>query len=722
MTTLTAETTKTRTIAFIGNPNTGKSTVFNALCGTRQVVGNYPGVTVEKKVGRIQLGDTTGVLVDLPGVYSLNSLSPDEEIAVKLLLGMVEDMPQPDLVLFVLDATNIKRNLLLFSQVIEVGLPIVVVLTMTDLLEREGIELDIAGLQDRLGVPIVPVVGRNKQALEQLRRVLSTTMEHQPAERLPLEYPSSLEQAVQALKANLGPGDQLSDFEIRNLLMERSGRADGLGPGLAEAVEKARLTISKDHWLSISQEASLRYSWADSVVSQVEKRETVLKRFSSKIDRFLIHRVYGLIFFSVIMFLVFQSIYTWAVPFMDFIDGTFGALGEFAGKQLENSPVLASLVTDGIIGGVGAVVIFLPQILILFVFVAILEDSGYLARAAFLMDKLVSWTGLNGRAFSPMLSGFACAVPAIMATRVMPDPKARLSTILVTPLVSCSARLPVYLLLISAFIEPQFGAGWAAFTLFGMHAFGLILAMPIAWFLNRNVLKTPALPFVLEMPTYRMPKPYNVLFRAGRAGKKFLAQAGTIIFACSILVWALSYFPRPDQLESEIRNSYASQLEEVGDEDRAALEDEINQKIAGSYLERSYLGRAGKVIEPVFAPLGFDWKISVGILGAFPAREVIISTLGIIYNLGDVDEESSALKDTLSRETREDGSKVFTPLTAISLMIFFALCSQCMSTLATVKRELNSWKWTAFMFVYMTGLAYLCSFLVYQGGRLLGWS
>lgn len=722
MSTAVAETRKTRTIAFIGNPNTGKSTVFNALCGTRQVVGNYPGVTVEKKIGRLEIDGEQVSIVDLPGVYSLNSLSPDEEIAVKLLMGEVKDMPGPDLVLFVLDATNIKRNLLLFSQVIEVGLPVVVALTMTDLLEREGVKLNVQALEERLGVPVIPVVGREKTALSKLRAALVHESADRPPERMPLAYPSSLEKAVADLKDGLAPGDQLSVFEIRNLLMDRGGRADGLGPGLAEAVETARLSIEKDHWISVSEEASLRYSWADSVVAQVEERIPTRIRFSSRIDRILIHRGYGLFFFALIMFLVFQSIYTWAVPFMDMIDGAMGAISGFAGEKLAGAPVLASLVTDGVIGGVGAVVIFLPQILILFIFVAILEDSGYLARAAFLMDKLVSWTGLNGRAFIPMLSGFACAVPAIMATRVMPDPKARLATILVTPLVSCSARLPVYLLLISAFIEPHFGAGWAAFTLFAMHAFGLCLAMPIAWILNRNVLKTPALPFVLEMPAYRMPKFYNVFYRASRAGRKFLVQAGTIIFACSILIWALSYFPRAPETEAAIVESYAAQIEAAEPEAKEALEAEVEQKIAGAHLENSYLGKAGKFIEPVFAPLGFDWKISVGILGAFPAREVIISTLGIIYNLGEVDEEDGALKDALQLETREDGSKMFTPLTALSLMIFFALCSQCMSTLATVKRELNSWKWTGFMFVYMTGLAYVFSLLVYQGGRLLGWS
>jgi ferrous iron transport protein B len=492
-----------------------------------------------------------------------------------------------------------------------------------------------------------------------------------------------------------------------------------------------RFSLRPEHTtLSIAEEASLRYGWAQNVVDQVERREETGPSLTDRLDGFLIHRFFGLIIFAGIMFLVFQSIYTWAVPFMDLIDFLFVSLSAGVGSLFEDMPVLQSLIADGVIAGVGSVVIFLPQIIILFLFVAVLEDSGYLARTAFLMDKLVSWTGLNGRAFIPMLSGFACAIPAIMATRVMPDPKARMATILVTPLTSCSARLPVYLLLISTFIEPRFGAGWAAFCLFAMHALGLVLALPIAWLLNRKVLKSRPLPFVLEMPSYKMPKAGNVLYRAGQAGGSFLRQAGTIIFACSILIWALSYFPRSPSIEEPIEAEYAVKIAALGQEDLSPeelaermerLDEEKSSAIAGAYLEHSYLGRAGKAVQPVFAPLGFDWKISVGVLGAFPAREVIISTLGIVYSLGEVDETSTGLKDRLKTETNEKGEPVFTPLVAVTLMVFFALCSQCMSTLATVRRELNSWKWTAFLFFYMTLLAYLGGLIIYQGGRLLGW-
>jgi len=439
------------------------------------------------------------------------------------------------------------------------------------------------------------------------------------------------------------------------------------------------------------------------------------------IDRLLIHRFFGLAIFAAVMYLMFQGIYTWAGPFMDGIEASFGWLGGLSEGWLAGMPMLQSLIADGLIGGVGSVVIFLPQILILFVFVAFLEDSGYLARAAFLMDKLIAWTGLNGRSFIPMLSGFACAVPAIMAARVMPDPKARMATILITPLMSCSARLPVYVLLIGAFIEPELGAGWAAFTLFAMHGLGLLVALPIAWFLNRSLLKTPATPFVLEMPPYRMPKWRNVLFRSAQAGKNFLAKAGAIILACSIVIWALSYFPRPDAVRENIEARYQQQTA-ASVEAQAELTRRMENEIAGAYLEQSILGRMGKAVQPLFAPLGFDWKISVGILGAFPAREVIIATLGIVYNVGEADESSPNLRTKLQEERGSDGRPVFTPLVAIALMVFFALCSQCMSTLAVIRRELNSWGWTLFVFAYMTVLAYLFGLGVYQIGGWLGFA
>lgn len=752
-------------IVVAGNPNTGKSTVFNALCGTRQRVGNYPGVTVEKKIGLARLpGAGSADVVDLPGLYSLGAVSPDEQIAADVLMGRVpvsedrrsrEAVHRPDLVLFVLDATNLQRNLFLYTQIAELDLPVVVALTMTDLLGGARMNVDVGALKERLGVPVIPVIGRRREHLDNLRAEIAAALEPGCAvtPELTLDFPAPVEAVVGDLRERMNDqGVRLSGFEARNLLLnsrhplqERIAVTEAGDAILNDVRAKVRALDFNPSSLALA-----RYKWIDGVLAGVEQREKnqagegrSSSDFSSRLDGLLTHRIFGLAGFAGVMYLVFQSIYTWATPFMDLIEEVFGSLSGFAGTYLEAAPMLQSLVSDGLIAGVGSVVVFLPQILILFLFIAFLEDSGYLSRAAFLMDRLLGWTGLNGRAFIPMLSSFACAIPGIMAARVMPDPRARLSTILVAPLMSCSARLPVYLLMISAFIEPHFGAGIAALTLFIMYGVGPIVALPFAWFLNRGVLKTPAIPFVLELPPYRWPDPLNVLWRALEAAKKFLMRAGTIIFALSIVIWAMSYFPRPEAVADNIHARYDAMIDAAESESApvelrddpestdfasdnvsivADLRTERDNAIASAYLEQSYLGRLGKLVQPVFAPLGFDWKISVGILGAFPAREVIIATLGIIYNAGSaVDEESDDLKSRMAAETRPDGTPVYTPLVALTLMIFFALCSQCMSTLATVWRELNDWRWAAFLFVYMTGFAYVAGLAVYQIGRALGY-
>lgn len=701
---------KTPLLALVGNPNTGKTTVFNALCGARQKVGNYPGVTVEKKMGVATIGGTAVDVVDLPGLYSLNPLSPDELVATRAILAHVNGLPEPDVLVFVLDATNLKRNLYLYSQLAETGRPIVVVATMTDLMEAEGVHVDFDKLANDLDVPVVSLTANTPNALDRVKATLEQALASPPVPKLDLAFDATTQQALDQLQRDF---PKISRFEASALLFQSQqvhNASDAIAEATVAAVDHAQTILEAGSELSPAALASFRYQWAERVVQAVETRQGIAQTFSRKLDRVLTHRVFGLLIFAAVMFLVFQSIYTWAVPFMDLIDWGIAALSSSVSGLLVNYPLWQSIVVDGMIAGVGSVVVFVPQIVILFMFVTILEDSGYLARAAFLMDKLLSWTGLNGRAFIPMLSSFACAVPGIMAARVMPDPKARMATILVAPLMSCSARLPIYILMISAFIEPRFGPAWAAVALFGMHAVGLVVALPIAWVLNRGILKTPEMPFILELPSYRIPKWFNVFFRSYEAGKKFVLRAGTVIFAFSIVIWALSYFPRPQQLETTLRDSHKHMTAE-----------ELDHEIAAAYLEQSYLGRAGKSIQPVFAPLGFDWKITVGILGAFPAREVILSTLGIIYQIGEADEESDDLKSRMIAEQWPDGRTVFTPLVAVVLMIFFALCSQCMSTLITVQRELNSWKWAAFLFVYMTTLAYLAALGVYQGGVALGW-
>ncbi|HMX58166.1 MAG TPA: ferrous iron transport protein B [Leptospiraceae bacterium] len=717
-------------IALVGNPNTGKTTVFNALCGTRQHVGNYPGVTVEKKIGTAVLAGASFDVLDLPGLYSLKAAAPDEQLASDALMGRIEGEDRPDLIVYVADATNLKRNLLVYSQLVELDIPVIIALTMTDLLSETGVDLNMSALEKRLKIPIVPVIGKDLETVEVLKSRITSALKEKPHAQADLVYPRKLEKVVSVLNDRLKEFIPLSKFETRNvilfpgdpLLAAFRGKAAAL-----KAIEDARQEVKDIDPGTVTTE---RYRWAEQIVSQVEKRkEQTGVSFSDKLDKILTHKVLGLAAFVGVMFLVFQSIYTWASPVMDAISGAFDWLGAQSAIVLSSSPMLSSLVADGIIGGVGSVVVFLPQIILLFTFIAILEDSGYLARAAFLMDRLLAWSGLNGRAFIPMLSSFACAVPGVMASRVIPDARARMTTILVSPLMSCSARLPVYLLLIGAFIEPKFGAGWAAFTLFAMHAMGLLIALPIAWVLNRGLLKTPAVPFVLEMPPYRMPHYRNVFYRVYDAARRFLVRAGTVIFAMSIVIWALSYFPRPASIQEQADAKAAALVETeskkgpVSEERKTEIQTATQFEADSLYLGQSYLGRAGKFIQPVFAPLGFDWKITVGVLAAFPAREVIISALGIIYSVGKTDtEQTDSLKERMALEKRADGSTLFTPLLAVSLMVFFALCCQCMSTVVTVQRELQSWGWAGFMFAYMTGLAYLFALLIYQGGRAFGLS
>ena len=732
-------TGRTPLIAVVGNPNTGKSTLFNTLCGTRQKVGNYPGVTVERKLGRATLGDIPLEFIDLPGGYSLRADSYDEQVVVDSLMGRISGQPRPDLVLFVLDATNLERNLYLFSQIAEVGMPLVVALTMTDLLEKNGVEVDLPLLEKKLGVPVVSVPGGDKPSTERLKEVLVRSLETPP---YPVEagiFPGELEKLTDSLFAKLNRTVSLGRFEARNLIFSTRDPLNNLFKDDAEAratLELTRIRAREKGFTSPSRITVARYNWARQVVSQAESRAPDKKAlFSQKLDAFLTHRVFGLLAFTGIMCLVFLSIYTWAAPLMDGIETVFSAVSDYVGAFFVNSPVLGSLITDGIIGGVGSVLVFLPQIIILFIFIAALEDSGYLARAAFLMDKLLGWTGLNGRAFIPMLSSFACAIPGVMSARVMSDPRARLTTILIAPLMSCSARLPVYILMIGAFIEPVFRAKYGAsiaalisgLALFAMHGVGLLAAMPIAWVLNRKVLKTPTVPFVMELPPYRRPNLRNVYIRVSEAAKKFTVRAGTVIFALTIVIWALTFFPRPASIAAGLEAEYRGKIEalEAAGGDAAAvldLESSRDKRIASAYLEQSYLGRTGKFIQPIFAPLGYDWKITVGLLGAFPAREVIISTLGIIYSVGDVDETSGVLRDKLRSEKYPDGRPIFTPLVALSVMVFFALCCQCMSTVITVQKELGSRKWGIFLFVYMTGLAYLAALGVFQVGRLLGFA
>ncbi len=662
------------TIALAGNPNAGKTTLFNALTGLRQKVANYPGVTVERKEGKWRLdADKNARLIDLPGLYSLDAVSLDEQIASDILTGKLKDLPKPDVVIAAVDATNLERNLYLVTQLLEFKIPVVIALTMVDMAEQ-NLEINIEKLSGLLQIPVVAVKAKTGEGIEEL--------------------------AEKTLKVV-----QTGKFLQLPWLIE----ADGSGK---PDVDDIHLSLSEN--ADSNRRIFARYNFISDVYQDsVSHKKTVERNLSEKIDGVLTHKFFGLLILVGILLLVFQTIFSWANLPMDLLETGFGALGGFVRQQLPEG-ILADLIVDGIIAGVGGVLIFLPQILLLFLFISILEDTGYMARAAFLLDRLMSRVGLHGKAFLPLMSSFACAIPGIMAARTIENPKDRLATIFIAPLMSCSARLPVYTLMIAAFFTGQTIFGFislGAVLMLAMYALGIFTAILVAFILKRTLLKSPPPPFVMELPPYRLPNFrtvfQNMFLRAGL----FLKRAGTVILAISIILWALAYFPRTSEVSS-------SEFQASGQEQSATNQQSEQQS---KQLSNSYAGRLGKIIEPVIEPLGFDWKIGIALISSFAAREVLVSTLSVIYNVGsDAGEEDESLTGAIRNAKDENGNQVWTPLTALTLMVFFVLAMQCMSTVAIVRRETNSWAWTIFMVAYMTGLAYFAAFLTYQGGRLLG--
>lgn len=728
---------RVREIALVGNPNTGKTTLFNRLTGARQRVGNYAGVTVEKKTGTTTLPSPAAngreekvAVIDLPGTYSLAASSDDERVVIDVLMGRMEATTRPDVVVCVVDATNLMRNLFLASQVADIGLPIVIALNMSDAAREQGLDINTTLLAERLGVPVVETVASKGRGIDDLKRAVADVLTRPTQGVAPMPWTSAVEDAAASLKAayERDTNRPLGRVELLRMLFDAESalprRLGWTTSGYDRAVADARRMLEQGGLNPLSAEPILRYARLGELLEGVAASSDRRRPSSGEsADRLLTHRVWGLAIFVAMMWVVFQSVYWFADFFMQGIEWAFAALGDVASGALEATPMLESLVVNGIIGGVGGVVIFLPQILILFFFIALLEDTGYMARAAFLMDKLFSWCGLNGKSFVPLLSSYACAIPGVMATRTIEDPRARLTTILIAPLMSCSARLPVYVLLIAAFIQPVAGSFWAGFTLFAMHFVGLITAIPAAWLINRFMLRTKPMPFVMEMPPYRAPQVRDVAWRMAQRGGAFLKRAGTIIFAMTIIIWALSYFPRAES----VRLAFANEISAARDVDLetavAIVDEDYAPELEARYLEASIIGRMGKTVQPLFAPAGFDWKITVGVLSSFPARETIIATLGILYNLGgDADEESESLRDALAASTWTEGPRagepVYSPLVAVGIMVFFALCMQCGSTLAIIVREAGWW-WALFCFVYMTALAWIGAVLVYQIGSWL---
>jgi ferrous iron transport protein B len=752
----------TAVIALVGNPNTGKTTLFNALAGMRQRIGNYPGVTVETKKGRLVYRGRSFELVDLPGTYSLAPRSPDEMVAVDLILGQQPGEPKPDVVVSIVDASNLERNLYLTTQVLELGVPVVIALNMTDIAARHGIAIDVPRLANQLGVRVVALQANKGKGLDQLKQAIAeAAAEAQPPRASP-PFPEAFESETTTFGKLLG--GVVPPFLVRRLLLDVGGYTESrLGSQHAElrtSVQTARQRLAAASCKVPEVEARARYTWIRQVTAgclrRPEKRPVT---WTDRIDRVLTHKVWGSLIFLALMFLVFQSIFTWAKPLMDLIDKGREVSGDWVQAGLAPGP-LRSLMVDGVFKGVGSVLVFLPQILILFGFIAVLEDCGYMARAAFLMDKVMARCGLSGKSFIPMLSSVACAVPGIMATRVIENRRDRLTTILVAPLMSCSARLPVYILLIGAFLTAGFGWWVPGLVMFSMYALGLVVAPLVAFLLKRTLLRGETPVFVMEMPLYKWPSVRTVLRRMTDSAWAFLRRAGTLILASMILVWALLYFPYTnDQGQSydlliadqkagieeqsqelkKLTEEKEEQGEQAPEEEQEALqarierlESEVNPvqkeifRLRAEWTGRSLLGRVGHQLEPIFTPLGWDWRIGMAALASFPAREVVIGTLGIIYQTeADADTIRKAkqpgeteLAQALQAATWDDESKgkVFTVPVALSLMVFFALCCQCASTLAVIRRETRSWGWPLFTFVYMTVLAYLGALIVYQVG------
>ena len=734
--TVAAETSDGKTIALVGNPNTGKTTLFNSFTGLRQKVGNYAGVTVEGLKGAMALGNGQAVeILDLPGIYSLAAQSLDQRIAVDILQGRQPDIPPLDALLAVVDACNLARNFYLVSQLTETELPMVIALNMTDLARSREIEVDADELSARLGIPVVAVSTRTGEGIallrEALESVLSGTQTGIARSRPELPESMRLQQAKLAEVWPVAAGGQARAGALRGLVDEGGYEEErllaALGPGFAGNLADLRRSAGTDRPLP-AVESEERYRWIDKLVAAaVRQPKRLLKRRSDVIDRILTHRLLGFLALLLVSSLVFQAIFSWSAPFMDSIDAAFSALGSWV-AEIVPPGALQSMLVDGVVAGVGGVLIFLPQIAVLFLFISILEDCGYMARAALLLDKMLTRVGLSGKSFIPLISSFACAVPAIMATRTIEDPRDRFTTILVAPLMSCSARLPVYIIMVAAFIpdRPIFGDwfGLQGFTLFAMYLVGTFVAIPVAWLFKRTILKGKAPPFLMELPSYKWPRPQLVFQRVYDNSKEFVVRAGSIILAATIAMWALAYFPRSERIIEQFdheREQVQAEMAAGPVRDRA-LED-IDRNQAGALLKESYLGRAGLFLEPAVRPLGWDWRIGMATLAAFPAREVMISVLGTVFSLGsDHDETSEDLRHALRHAAWDDGTPIFTVPAALSIMVFFALCAQCMSTLAVIQRETRSWSMAGITFLYMTALAYVGALTTFQATTALGWA
>lgn len=696
-------------IALVGNPNSGKSSLFNALTGLNQQVGNFPGVTVDKTVGKLALSkEQKALLIDLPGTYSLYPRREDEWVAYKVLMGADNEV-KADLVLLVADASNLKRNLLFCSQIIDLHIPVVMALTMNDLAIKRDIYVDAAGLSKELQIPVVVVNPRKNKGLTELKKVLLETA-------AAVATPTGSEQhfydarkevgaPVEAVK-NIFP--HISDYAALHYLINHASFP------LQQEEQNAIDEIERAHAFNATktqaEEIVNRYAHIRQVLKQhvAEPNPMEQKKFTEKLDNLLLHRTWGYLILLVVLFLLFQSIFWVAQYPMDFIEWAFQQAGSWLGAQLPTA-WWSDLLINGFLAGLSGILVFVPQIMILFGLITMLEDSGYMARIGFLSDKMMRKAGLNGKSVMPIISGFACAVPAIMSARAIENKKERLLTILVTPLVSCSARLPVYTILISLVIDNKYYFGFLSLqglVMMGLYLGGAVMALLMSYLIKGFIKIKEKSFFILELPIYRPPRWKNVLVTMIGKARIFVTDAGRIIMMISLILWFLSSFGPGNEIAT-VNTKYEQLIKE-----QPSSEAQLSKQWSTEKLQHSYAGHLGKTIEPLIAPLGYDWKIGIALITSFAAREVFVGTMATLYSVEETDD--SSLREKMAAAKHADGSKVYTLPAAFSLLIFYMLAMQCMSTLAVVKRETQSWKWPLFQLGYMTLLAYGMSWLVYQ--------
>jgi ferrous iron transport protein B len=697
-------------IALAGNPNSGKTSVFNALTGGRQKTANYAGVTVERKVGFFTTADNRKIkVIDLPGLYSLTADSPEEKVAQEILLGMRKDTPLPALTVMVLDATNMERNLYLALQVQETGVPVVLAMNMMDIARSRKFHFDIKEIEKRMRMPVIEMSAKDGSGIDELKGSIENLLQIEANAR-PWSMDGHTEGIIaltrQLLIRNNYASEEKADWLARRLLTQNDFILDHMPKNIESEIAGYRnqLSISTDDFLDA--EVVNRYSWIRQLYFDTVSRssEDQITR-SEKADRIILNNFFGPIIFVATMAVMFQAIFSLSVAPIEWLENGVAYLStSLAGAMTDG--ILKNLLLDGIMAGVGNIIVFLPQIIILFFFIALLEDTGYMSRAAFLLDKVMSKVGLNGHAFIPLLSSFACAVPGIMASRTIRNEKDRLTTILTAPLMTCGARLPVYSLLIVAFFPNDYLFGVIStrgLVLLLLYFGGIGGALLSAFILRRLIFKGERSPLILEMPSYKTPKVSNVWYTVRNAGRDFLKKAGTVILIMTIVIWFLTSHPKNELLQADMEAQGVS----------SAL---IQQEL----VKQSYLGHVGRFIEPAIRPLGYDWKIGVGLISAFSAREVIIGTLAIVYAASE--EDTISLRAAMKKDVYPDGRPVWTPLVAASLLTFFIFALMCISTIATIKKEANSWKWAMLSFGYLFVVAYISALIVYQGGLILGFS